>query len=137
RELDVRRKKILFFSRGRGRGHAAPDYEVIRALETRRPDVEVRVVSYGTGAATFAEFETPLIDLGLPESGSIPEMSALAGKLIGWLNPDLVVSHEEFAAMPAAKIFDKPTLFLTDWFADPDTYVMGALKFADRMIFLG
>jgi UDP-N-acetylglucosamine:LPS N-acetylglucosamine transferase len=64
-------------------------------------------------------------------------VSVLAGKLIGWLNPDLVVAHEEFAVMPAAKIFNKPTVFITDWFTDPQMYSMNALKFADQILFTG
>jgi hypothetical protein len=57
--------------------------------------------------------------------------------LTGWLDPDLVVSHEEFPAIPAAKIFDKPTLALTDWFLESEGYAMNALKFADEILFLG
>jgi UDP-N-acetylglucosamine:LPS N-acetylglucosamine transferase len=131
------KKKVLFFCRGRGRGHAIPDMEIIRALHSVRPDVEVRLVSYGAGAATLAEFGFPLVDAGLPDTSPIAEMSVIAGKLIGWLDPDLVVAHEEFAAMPAAKIFDKPALFITDWFSDAELYSMGALKFADEILFTG
>ena len=136
-EFDPAKKKILFFSRGRGRGHAVPDIEIIRALNELRPDVEIRIVSYGAGAATFAEFDYPLIDVGLPDTSPIVEMSVLAGRLIGWLNPDLVVAHEEFAVMPAAKIFDKASVFITDWFTEPDMYSMNALKFADEIVFTG
>ncbi len=129
--------KVLFFSRGRGRGHAIPDIEIGRALQALRRDAEVRFVSYGTGARTFTELGMPVIDTGLAESGANAEMSALAGRLIRWLNPDLVVSHEEFAAAPVAKIFDKPVLFLTDWFGDGESYAMRSLLFADEIVFLG
>jgi predicted glycosyltransferase len=130
------KRKILFFSRGRGRGHAIPDLAIANALGQLHDDLELRFVSYGTGAATILAAGDPLIDLKLPETGPIAEMSVLAAKLIGWLQPDLVVSHEEFAAIPAAKVFDKPTLFLTDWFTDPQMYSMNALKFADEILFL-
>ncbi len=136
-EFEKEKRKVLFFSRGRGRGHAIPDIEIIRELCAFRPDAEVRIVSYGTGAATFHELGFHLIDVGLPETSPIAEMSVIAGKLTGWLNPDLVVAHEEFPAMPAAKIFSKPSLFITDWFAEPDSYAMGALRFADEVLFLG
>jgi hypothetical protein len=39
--------------------------------------------------------------------------------------------------MPAAKIFDKPALFITDWFTDHELYSMNALKFADEVLFIG
>src|SRR6187399_2767643 len=103
-EFEAGKKRILFFSRGRGRGHAIQDIGIVRALEAMRPDLEVRFVSYGTGAETFRAFDISLIDLDLPDYGGVVDTSVLAGKLIGWLQPDLVVSHEEFPAIPAAKI---------------------------------
>jgi UDP-N-acetylglucosamine:LPS N-acetylglucosamine transferase len=129
--------KVLFFSRGRGSGHAIPDIEIIAALAGIRPDVQVRIVSYGTGALTFAENEYPVIDVGLPDVGPLVDMTAISGRLIRWLQPHLVVSHEEFAVPPVAKIFSAPVVFITEWFTDPEMYSMGALKFADRIIFLG
>ena len=130
------KKKILFFSRGRGRGHAVPDIEIVRELQRVRDDVEVRFVSYGTGARTIEELGFPLVDLGLPEANGTAETTVLAGKMIGWLNPDLVVAHEEFAALPAAKIFDKPTVMVLDYFTDPEMYSMQSLRFADHVLFM-
>ncbi|MCC6369355.1 MAG: hypothetical protein IT165_38010 [Bryobacterales bacterium] len=94
-------------------------------------------MSSGTGAATFIELGLPVIDTGLPEHSPAAELTVAAGRLTGWLNPDLVVSHEDFAVMPAAKIFHKATVFLTDWFTSPDMYSMNTLKFADEILFLG
>lgn len=130
------KQKILFFTRGRGRGHAIPDMEIARKLEALSHDVEVRFVSYGTGASTFEAHGVPHIDLGLPDRNPTNETIVRAGKLIGWLDPDLVVAHEEFAALPVAKIFDKPTALITDWFTDPAKYSMSTLAFADRILFL-
>jgi UDP-N-acetylglucosamine:LPS N-acetylglucosamine transferase len=135
-EFDPGKKKILFFSRGRGRGHAFPDMEIVRELQKLSDDVQVRFVSYGTGARTIQQFGFPLIDLGLPEEGSLTQVSVLAAKLIGWLQPDLVISHEEFAVMPAAKIFDKKTVFVVDWFVEPDRLIMQMLYYADEILFL-
>ncbi|MBI3680567.1 MAG: hypothetical protein HY235_09240, partial [Acidobacteria bacterium] len=135
-EFDKSKKKVLFFTRGRGHGHAIPDIEIIKELEHLRKDVEVRFVSYGTGARTIEQFGFPLIDLGLSEANGTAETSVLAGKLIGWLDPDLVVAHEEFAALPAAKIFDKPTVSILDWFTDPEKYSMQSLRFADQILFI-
>jgi lipid A disaccharide synthetase len=39
-------------------------------------------------------------------------------------------------ALPAAKIFDKPTVLITDWFVEPEKYSMTTLRFADRILFL-
>jgi UDP-N-acetylglucosamine:LPS N-acetylglucosamine transferase len=135
-EFEPGKKKVLFFSRGRGRGHAFPDMEIVKELQKQSDDVQVRFASYGTGARTIQQFGFPLIDLGLPEEGSLTQMSVLAGKLIGWLQPDLVISHEEFAVMPAAKIFDKKTVFVVDWFVEPDRLIMQMLSYADEILFL-
>jgi len=131
------KKRILFFVRGRGLGHAIPDLAIVEKLIELRKDIEVRFVSYGSGAGAIRQSGTPVIELPLPENGSIPDMSVMAGKLIGALKPHLVVSHEEFAAIPAAAIFDTPALVLTDWFSSTDRYSMGTLRFARRILFLG
>jgi len=136
-EFEAGKKRVLFFSRGRGRGHAVPDIAIFHALTTMRGDVDVRFVSYGTGAETFRAFDISIVDLDLPDSGSIVDTSVLAGKLIGWLDPDLVIVHEEFAAIPAARIFDKRTIVLTDWFLASEGYAMNSLKFSDEILFLG
>ncbi len=135
-EFDPGKRKLLFFSRGNGRGHAIPDLEIADRLAGIRDDVDIRFASYGTGAQTIEEFGRPLIHLDLPERNGIAETTVLAGRVIGWLNPDLVVAHEEFTAMPAAKIFSKPTLMITDWFTDPWKYSMEALRFADNIVFI-
>ncbi len=136
-EFDPAKKKVLFFSRGRGRGHAIPDIEIVKELHKLCDDIDVRFVSYATGARTLEEFGYAIVDLGQPENSSISDMTALAGRLIRWLQPDVVVSHEEFSVLPAAKIFDRPTILVTDWFIGPETYSMDALKFADEILFIG
>lgn len=135
-EFDPGKRKLLFFTRGRGRGHAIPDIEIVRRLETLREDVDVRFVSYSTGAETLAEFGYKVIDLSLPELNSLLDTVVLSTKVVEWLNPDLVVAHEEFGALPAAKVHDKPTIFITDWFVGPERIIMDALCFADQVLFL-
>jgi hypothetical protein len=135
-EFDPGKRKLLFFSRGRGRGHAVPDVEIVRELLKLRDDVDVRFVSYGTGATAIGELGFSVIDLGLPDDNGFSDTLVLAGQVIGWLGPDLVVAHEEFAALPAAKIFDRETLFLTDWFIEAGDLRMDLLRFANRILFL-
>ncbi len=112
------------------------DLEIGTALQQQIPQLDVRFVSYAEGARAIAESGRPIIDLGLPSQNSYVETSVLTGRLIGWLQPDLVIAHEEFAVMPSAKIFDKPTLFLTDWFTSPEKLTMAALRLADHILFL-
>jgi predicted glycosyltransferase len=128
--------KVLFFSRGRGRSHAIRDMEIARQIEALSPGVQIRFVSYGTGSDTFEKHEFRDIALPLPDDNSLNETIVLAGRLIGWLDPDLVISHEEFAVLPVAKILDKPTVLVTDWFIGPEMYSTSNLGFADRIVFL-
>ncbi len=109
-QFDPAHRGILFFSRGRGRGHAIPDMDIAAELLRLRDDVDIRFVSYGTGAATFTEFGHSVIDLDLPERNSMLETLVRAGHLIGWLQPRLIVAHEEFGVPPAARIFGPPLL---------------------------
>ena len=135
-DFESDKKKLLFFCRGRGRGHALPDIEIVRELAELRDDIDVRFVSYASGARALEQAGCKLIDIALPEDGAAAEMTAVSGKLIGSLKPDLVVSHEEFAPLPVAKIFDRRTVFIIDWFIEADTYAMHCLKFADEILFL-
>ena len=135
-EFDPNKKGILFFSRGRGRGHAIPDAQIVDELLKLSDAVDVLFVSYGTGARALEELGHSLIDLGLPDNNPVTDTIILAGKIIGWLKPDLVVAHEEFTALPVAKIFDVPTLFITDWFVEPEKYTMQTLRHADEIVFI-
>lgn len=134
-EFDSDKRKILWFCRGRGRGHAIPDLEIVRELERLAPEAQVHFVSYGTGARTLEEFGRSVVDLGLPDLGGVTDSTVLSGRLIGWLQPDLVVSHEEFPALPAAKIFSRPAVALLDFFSGPDSLAMHSLRCADRVVF--
>ena len=135
-QFDPARRGILFFSRGRGRGHAIPDMDIAAELLRLRDDVDIRFVSYGTGAATFTEFGHSVIDLDLPERNSVLETLVRAGHLIGWLQPRLIVAHEEFGVPPAARIFGTPLSFVTDWFAEPEKLTMQCLHYADEVLFI-
>lgn len=114
-----------------------PDMAIVEDLRKIRDDVDVRFVSYGTGAATLTERGYPVIDLGLPEANPALETIVLAAQVIGSLEPRLVVAREEFAALPAAKIFGLPAVMISDWFKERSAYSMQTLGYADEVIFLG
>jgi hypothetical protein len=103
---------VLFFSRGRGRGHAIPDSAVCWDLKARHPRISVVMASYATGAMTLRELGWPMFDLNLPEENPLFAIIVRCGELIEGLRPKFVVSHEEFDALPAAKIFGLPTIFI-------------------------
>ena len=109
--------------------------QIAKELERQDSEIEIRFVSYGTGAKTIEDAGGPLIFLDLPENGSTNDMSVKVSRLIRWLKPDLVVSHEEFAAIPVAKTFKKPTIFITDWFEDDSNVWMDQLRYAAELGF--
>ena len=135
-EFDRSRPSILFFCRGRGRGHAVPDAVIAREIAERRPDVQLHFVSYGTGARTLEALGFPVIDLGLPDDNSTVATTVLAGRLVGMLRPDLVVAHEEFAALPVARIFGVPAVLITPYFPEAGTYWGESLWHAGRILLL-
>jgi UDP-N-acetylglucosamine:LPS N-acetylglucosamine transferase len=130
-----RSPKVLFFCRGRGRGHAIPDIEITRELLRLRPDIDLVFASYSTGGATLAEAGLPFMDLDLPENVRFVDFSVRATKVILAVRPDFVVSHEEFAALPAAKALGIPTTFIVDFFA-PIEVLVDSLRYADEILFI-
>jgi UDP-N-acetylglucosamine:LPS N-acetylglucosamine transferase len=134
--MNVSSLDLLFFSRGRGRGHAIPDMAIVDALSDIAPQTRVVFASYGTGARTIAERGYPVIDMELSEATPYLQVLVRAGELMTSTHPRLVVSHEEFAALPAAKVRHLPTAFLIDFFGPPESLWMQSLDFADRIVFI-
>jgi UDP-N-acetylglucosamine:LPS N-acetylglucosamine transferase len=135
-EFDPALTGVLFFSRGHGRGHAIPDLAIAEELRSLRQDFDLRFASYATGAETLSELGHSFVDLELPAANPVIETIVRCARVIGWLKPHLVIAHEEFPALPAAKIFGLPTIFLTDWFGQAEEFPMYLLAYADEIIFL-
>ena len=119
-----------------GRGHAIPDLAIVAELRKICPEIRIVFVSYGTGAEIFAAAGEETVHLGLPEMVSPFELLVSAGVELQKWHSRVVVSHEEAAVMSAAKIFGLPTVFLTHWFAAPQTPLMQALVHADEILFM-
>lgn len=132
--MPARASTILFFSRGRGRGHALPDLAIADELARLAGDLPVRFVSYGTGARTLAEHGRRVVDLQLPDDAPYLEILVRATRAIAIHQPQIVVSHEEFAALPAAKAFDLPTSFIVDFFPPVEIWHQ-SLSYADEILF--
>ena len=82
-QFDPSRVGILFFSRGRGRGHAIPDMAIAEKLLRLRDDADIRFVSYATGAATFTEFGHSVIESAVIQYGRVDiEIILLAGDVV-------------------------------------------------------
>ena len=130
-----KRPVLLFFTRGRGRGHAIPDIAI--AAELRRLEVpcDLRFVSYATGAETLREAGYPVLDLGLLDDAPFLEILARATRALLQVQPQVVVSHEEFAVLPVAKAVGVPTLFIVDFFPSAEIR-RECLRYADGILFI-
>lgn len=127
---------IVFFSRGKGRGHAIPDAAIATAMLCAEPNVKITFISYNMGAETLDLLGWHPIDLRLPEDNPLWDTVIRIFNILSELRPTLVISHEEFAAIPISKALGIRNVFLTDWFIHPDALAMQALRYADEVVFL-
>jgi len=129
-------QKILFFSRGKGRGHAVPDAAIAAELLALYPNVDITFVSYSLGGATLRQLGWRVVDLALPEDNPVWETVSRIIPVVQAHNPRLVISHEEFVAVPISKGCGVPVVFMTDWFMREDYLYMQCLKDSNEILFL-
>ena len=127
---------IVFFSRGRGRGHVIPDVSLMDAVCELLPNVSIRWISYSTGAETLRKLGRDVYDLQFSDDNPFLATQSQAISIMSKLKPRLVIAHEEFAAMPAAKLLGLPTLFVIDYFLRPNHLWMECLRYADEIIYI-
>jgi UDP-N-acetylglucosamine:LPS N-acetylglucosamine transferase len=128
------RRAVLFFSRGRGRGHAIPDIAIAAELPEA---IDVRFVSYATGAETLKQAGLPLVDLGLGEENDFFQTMIAAAQVISSARPEVVVSHEEFSALPAAALAGVPAIFVNEWLPAPGSVAADCLAYAASIVLIG
>jgi UDP:flavonoid glycosyltransferase YjiC (YdhE family) len=122
---------IVYFSRGKGRGHAVPDNAIARRLLQRSPSIDIRFVSYSTGADVLRQCGWSVTELNLSEEPNFSDSLYEVARLLHSLPATLVVCHEEFAALCVAKALGIRTVFLTDWFISPESVIMQSLKYVN------
>lgn len=125
--------KILWFSRGKGRGHAVPDFAIVRRLR-QEINASVQFASYACGAIALRECGEEIIDLCLPEANSYTETLGRAWREIDRIRPDVVVSHEEFGALPAARMLGVKSIYISDWMPGPGSIAAEAIGYADNIV---
>lgn len=124
----------LFFSRGKGRGHAIPDLEILRELEQVDPGIQIRFVSYATGAATLKAEGHNVVDLALQEDNGFVETLILADGAIRDLKPKVVIAHEEFAALVAARLANVPSIYIAAWLPPIGSVAAESLTYPETII---
>ena len=127
---------FLFFTRGRGRGHAVRDLAIAQQLRVLNPAVKLAFASYDLGYATFIESGEFAHDLRFEERNPFPATVVRAAALIKSLMPRLVVAQEEPAALVAAAVCDIKALFTTSWFSRSSNERYQALEYAHRILFM-
>jgi hypothetical protein len=132
----VRDVDLIFFSRGRGRGHATPDLAILQRLRELEPNLTVAFVSYAVGAEVLRAADQDVVDIGLPEMTSFFEALTHCGNALRSIRARLAVCHEEPGALLAAKIFGIPAIYLSHWFYPPEQPFSQAFEHADRVILM-
>jgi hypothetical protein len=135
--LAASRPSVLFFSRGRGRGHAIPDVAIAGEMLQLNREIDLQFVSYATGADTLRNLGWSVYDLGLPEANPFLTTLSVVHGLIRDLQPTVVIAHEEYAVLVAAQMAEVPCIFLTDWFPLTQPIMGEAVGFADSIVFMG
>jgi UDP-N-acetylglucosamine:LPS N-acetylglucosamine transferase len=125
---------ILFFSRGRGRGHAIPDAAIMDEVAAIRSNLDWSFASYATGAKTLQALGYDIHDLDLPEENPFLATTIGSYRLMEKFKPRFIVAHEEPAALLAAELLQVPAAFITEWFVADTTLVMQPLSYAKSII---
>ncbi|HID55486.1 TPA: hypothetical protein EYP37_03075, partial [Candidatus Poribacteria bacterium] len=108
-------EKVLFFSRGDGPDHARRDLAIAKRVEQEGERVEVIFASWGEGYRRIRNAGWRCENIGR-NTGDDHERLVYIGKTIGGQKPDLIVTDEELLALPMAKVFDIPSILITNWF---------------------
>lgn len=127
---------VLFFTRGRGKGHAVPDLAIARELRECCKGIRIQFVSYAIGTEVLAAGGEAVVDLEMPEANPVFETLTKAGRLINDYRPRLVVSHEELAVLPVADMFGVDAVFLSHWFPPSQDPFTDTLRYATEVLFM-
>jgi hypothetical protein len=125
---------VLFFVRGRGHGHALRDLALSKRIESCATNASLIFVSYATGAKTLKRVGHPVIDLDLPEDNGYSATLRKSHELIGATNPDVVLVHEEIAAVSACNLLGVPCLYMSSWLPPPGSMPADSLCGADSLV---
>ncbi len=117
-------KRILLISRGKGMGHATRDIGIVKELQKIAPNITVNIATYGMGYKAFTRNGYTVTDLGFPEAlnwdEALNEKFVKIGSMIIKIKPDLIIGDEELAPMTLARLFEIPSVLITDWLPPED-----------------
>lgn len=129
------KKKILFFSRGLGLGHATRDIQIKKEVQRLNPTLEIVFASYQEAYKLLFMNKCKVIDLGLPAVGDRYHRLIKIGQTIQQERPSLILSDEELLALPLSRIFNIPSILITNYFPDEKSPWLQLFTFANKIIF--
>lgn len=110
---------------------------IVKALRAANPHYEVTFVSYATGAETLDRAGENVVDIAVPEDGDFIETLLRGYAVIMTFRPDLVVAHEEFAAITASRLAGTNSLYLAAWLPPRGSVEASCLVHAGKILVLG
>lgn len=128
--------KVLFISRGLGWGHSTRDMLIAKLIKEISPEVKIEFASCDAGYRAYNTLGYECFDLDLPANGAVGKRILKIGRLIKENQPALAIVDEELLALPIAKLFDVPVIFITNWFPlRRDREGIGLFNQADAILF--
>jgi UDP-N-acetylglucosamine:LPS N-acetylglucosamine transferase len=109
---------------------------MVDALEEMAPELAITFASYATGAEALREMGRVFVDLKLPEDNPFFETLLISSEVIKSIDPDIVIAHEEFSAVPASKVNGKPVIFVSAWLPGGSNPLAEAIACADSLVVL-
>lgn len=107
---------------------------IAKALQSIDSSAEVKFVSYSTGASTLRSGGWDLIDLNLPaDNGFLPTLLCCSD-VIRRENPTVVIAHEEFSALVAARLAFTPAIFISAWLPQSPGVAFDSMAYANAAI---
>lgn len=111
-----------------------PDMEIAGALRRIKSDIQIQFASYATGAATLRKAGYDVCDLLLDENPTFVDSLLACHSAVKSNCPNIIIAHEEFGAITAAKIVGIPSLFLSAWLPYVNTIGADAIRHAQALI---
>lgn len=108
--------------------------DIVTELGLLDKQIHVKFASYSTGAQTFMKRGVPVIDMELPENNLFLPTLEKAFRLTTDCKPQVVVAHEEFAAIAAAKLANVPAIFISAWLPAAGTIAAESLVTASALL---
>lgn len=109
-------KSILFFTWGRGWGHAIRDMVIIASLQRGEKSIRIGIISSEGGYQAYQAYGYECKEIKVPSGEEEWKWYLEVNEYLDeWGVPNLIVSDEHFGALTVAEELKVPSVFITDW----------------------